>query len=732
MTKFSKLAREISQVDTEKSSLVILARSASHASLAEEIVLAQIHTTDILINILITTTAKYNLINSDNKLHNEVLAVAFSLARSSDSQQVFSEGHWRKTQIDADSILLSIQRTHGAVLTANSILNILQHIHSENTHQIESIEIPSLDKFVAALKVGHGEAFLCGVESNIARVIDNLSISAKKQRKEIGGLVSVLSFSKSINQLHKDLSHYLIQCLAAFQAPTASQDVGYIARKSDSALFLLFELMDKLAIASLAEIISPIVNELISKRIQGPMFSRAVRLSFLKGVDLFQRQPSLQGLIRLTETDDAAGFLVIQQLLCTNTKTNFHSGEESVLTNLIKITSKGLLVLARDLRRTVPLELTASKVSFDECISWLSLTPDTKHDQQTSLAKCLLLHYANCLGPRLILWLNQNHYRLGMPPKDVATLSALAGFDVPFILEANKRLYSNGLRNAITAPSKCNNIIDFMQLSLNEWKKKDKSVKQVDTIAKKPLVTVIFTTFKPNLQLFQLSLESILMQTHRAIEVIIIDDCSPSESSELLEALIANIAANHESSFVYKRNSSNVGQYVSRNTAIAMAKGEFIAIQDDDDISHPERLQTQISPMLTNFSIMATHANHIRISENARIMSDGDALGDIMGDAPISFIWRKQVFREIGYFLPTKTRGDIEFRTRMLHHYGAKAMHVLSQPLVIMRGGMGTVSADKEYCYRSALSALRYVMTHIPIGVDDADDAKRWIPILLQ
>ena len=136
--------------------------------------------------------------------------------------------------------------------------------------------------------------------------------------------------------------------------------------------------------------------------------------------------------------------------------------------------------------------------------------------------------------------------------------------------------------------------------------------------------------------------------------------------------------------------------------------------------------------MLMNLAIQATHARHIRISEDARIMSDGDALGEILGDAPVSFVVRKRVFDEIGSFLPTKTRGDVEFRTRVRRHYGNDAILVVPHPLVIVRGGMGTVSADKEYYYRSALSALRYMMTHIPSGIVESGNMQRYIPTLLQ
>ena len=704
----------------------------SLTSIARKIVHTQQYNADALIHILITSNDKCSRLIANRKLINAMIVLASSLARSLNSDHKFNNSNWKETQIDTETILLQIQNRAGAIINQNDIINILERNFLELSCKKVTIRIPLMKRFVTELKIGNEDLFLSAFEENLGCMIDDLSISPRKQRQEISGVISVLAFNKSMNKIHKYLTHYLDQCLANLENPASTKDIEYTARKTDSALYLIFELADKAALATIAEAISPIINELISKQLQAPMFSRGLRQSFLKGIGLIQCQRSLQGLIEITKTEEAICFLIIQHLMRFNTESNINSSEKNLVRNLLKISPNGLVLLARDLRRTVPNKLISQNLAFNECTSWLSETADKGDHRENSLAKCLVLHYANAFGPRLILWLHQNNHQIGFTPKDVAALSALAGFDVPFVLEANKRLYSDGLSHSIATPSKCNNIIDYMQLSLDEWEKSDKSANKVDSIANNPLVSVIFTTFKPNLHLFKLSLKSILLQTYRTIEVIIIDDCSPPESSRLLEVLIANITPDQKNSIVYKRCSSNVGQYVSRNMAIAMAKGEFIAIQDDDDISHPERLKSQLSPMLRNSAIMATYANHIRISENARILSDGNRLGEIMGDAPVSFIWRKQVFQEIGYFLPTKTRGDIEFRTRMKQHYGTKAIQALSQPLVIMRGGMATVSSDKEYYYRGALSALRYMMNHIPIGGDDAEGTKRWIPALLQ
>jgi len=658
--------------------------------------------------------------------------LAETLTRVSSQRDNFAGGYWKKTPISSENILLSIAVEPERSFALDDALGILQRALPRDPLVHPIIKVPTREKFVVELKAGRGEAYVNSVLQGIPIILDVLCTSAKRQKREIDELVFVLGFSKSIGLIHEHLIQYLERCLSEMRKQSLSLDPACINRRIDGAIYVLFELTEKSAIQNFVSTATPILTELMIRGLQAPLFSRAVRRSFLKGIDFFAAQPALIAVIKSTDTDDARGFVIIQHSLAAESDLARASQGTELINRLSAISSKGKELLARDMRRTVPNPSFGPKASLAECIAWLSQSDINGHVRKTSYAKCLLLHYFNCLRPGLILWLSKNHPRIAMERNDVLELSALAGYDVPYIVSLNQRLFSTGLIAGLATPSRCSNIVEYFQQNLKNWKRRPRSREFPGTNTEQPLVSVLFTTYKPDIELFKLSLESILFQAYRNIEVIVIDDCSPLDTSRQLESLIGAIAEHHAHPVIYQRNNSNVRQYVSRNTAIALAKGEFIAIQDDDDISHPERLRLQIAPMLKDREIMATHANHIRISNNARIMSDGDGLGEIQGDAPVSFIWRRQVFKEIGSFLPTKTRGDIEFRTRMRHHYGHAAIQALRHPLVLVRGGMGTVSSDMEYYNRSALAALRYMMMHIPPGVDNSQDSKRWVPTLLE
>jgi hypothetical protein len=732
MTNSVIQGKEILLASEKKCCFVVVTRDESLSTMCEKVFRSYIKEKFSYLNILISSNKKTKFLNVDNKNLNALLALSSALIRVSSETRAFRGGYWKETKISEESILLSIEVDHRQNLTCNDVHSILQKILSQETLEKLKNQVPTLKDFVIELNALHGGGYVNSIQSNLSSILDDISISFARQKKEITDLVSILHFSRSIDLIYEYLIQYLKKCLDRLQEQSPLIDAEYINRKIDGALYLLFELTEKAVIPAFASTVSILIKIMIRKGMHAPLLSRAVRQSFLKGIDFFKSDPALLSIINQTDTDDAKSFNIIYCLFSLEAY-NYNETTFMFFTeNLLQVSEKSLMALARDLRRKVPTASTQTRRLPADFIAWVSRADGVKNLRRNTISKFLLLVYSNLFRPGLVLWLHKNYRTVGLDFKDVVELSALVGYDVPYIVSVNKKLISFGLSFTMPAPSRCSNIVDFFQLCLKNWRNLDPSKLCSASHNEQPLVSVIFTTYQPDIDLLKLSIESIMFQVYKNIEVIVIDDCSPLNSSRQIESLIGSFAQHHTHSIIYQRNSSNVGQYASRNSAIAIARGEFIAFHDDDDISHPEQLCTQITSMLKNPEIKATHANHIRISNNSRVMSDGNELGEIQGDAPISFIFRKQVFQDIGFFLPTKTRGDIEFRTRMQRHYGKAAFLEIKHPLVLMRGGMGTVSSDKEYYYRSALNALRYVIMHMPSSADNLKYSERWIPSLLQ
>jgi hypothetical protein len=58
---------------------------------------------------------------------------------------------------------------------------------------------------------------------------------------------------------------------------------------------------------------------------------------------------------------------------------------------------------------------------------------------------------------------------------------------------------------------------------------------------------------------------------------------------------------------------------------------------------------------------------------------------------------RRDTALALGGFYPVRSRGDVEFRERLLRRFGAASLVQLEAPLYLMRGSAGTVSSGFEY-----------------------------------
>lgn len=104
----------------------------------------------------------------------------------------------------------------------------------------------------------------------------------------------------------------------------------------------------------------------------------------------------------------------------------------------------------------------------------------------------------------------------------------------------------------------------------------------------KKLISVVMSAYNSETTI-EKSLESILAQTYTEIEILVIDDNSSDNTYEICSFL----SKKHENLLVF-RNSNNLGLTKNLNNLINKSNGEFIARQDADDISLPNRLDIQL------------------------------------------------------------------------------------------------------------------------------------------
>lgn len=93
--------------------------------------------------------------------------------------------------------------------------------------------------------------------------------------------------------------------------------------------------------------------------------------------------------------------------------------------------------------------------------------------------------------------------------------------------------------------------------------------------------------YKTNTNHLLEAINSILSQTYRDFEFLILDDCPADSKVDVVNSF-------DDPRIIYIQNKQNLGISGARNKLLSLAKGEYIAIFDHDDISLPERLEKQV------------------------------------------------------------------------------------------------------------------------------------------
>lgn len=127
------------------------------------------------------------------------------------------------------------------------------------------------------------------------------------------------------------------------------------------------------------------------------------------------------------------------------------------------------------------------------------------------------------------------------------------------------------------------------------------------------LVSIITPTFNSEDYIIE-TYNSIKAQTYTQWEWIVTDDCS----SDHTVCLLKDIASQDKRVFIYE-NKQNVGAGAARNNSLSMARGQFIAFLDSDDLWDERKLAVQIGFMKNNGYIL-TYTSYQKIDEAGNLL----------------------------------------------------------------------------------------------------------------
>ena len=188
-----------------------------------------------------------------------------------------------------------------------------------------------------------------------------------------------------------------------------------------------------------------------------------------------------------------------------------------------------------------------------------------------------------------------------------------------------------------------------------------------------PLVTVIIPTYNRANQISR-AIHSVQAQSYKHWELLIVDDASNDDTAKI----ISNIA---DSRIQYIRHETNQGAAAARNTALAQAKGEYIAFLDSDDEWIPAKLEKQViyfEQLPASVGLIYTGAlivDSTEYKDKKMPVYRGNLLRQLLlenvivggGSSPMI---RKAVLNSVASFdIKLPARQDLDFWVRISQHY---------------------------------------------------------------
>jgi glycosyltransferase involved in cell wall biosynthesis len=183
-----------------------------------------------------------------------------------------------------------------------------------------------------------------------------------------------------------------------------------------------------------------------------------------------------------------------------------------------------------------------------------------------------------------------------------------------------------------------------------------------------PLVSVIMPAWNAA-RTIEMAVKSILGQTWQNLELIVIDDASSDDTWACLTRLAAL-----DSRLRIRRNSRNVGPYVSKNLGLDMVRGEWVTGHDADDWAHARRIERHIGYVLNQPTPPRASLTFMLRMTPTGIFDAITGVSDFSPDgamrvSSISTLFSRQfLVKHLGYWDTVRFGADTEMisRTRML------------------------------------------------------------------
>jgi glycosyltransferase involved in cell wall biosynthesis len=226
-------------------------------------------------------------------------------------------------------------------------------------------------------------------------------------------------------------------------------------------------------------------------------------------------------------------------------------------------------------------------------------------------------------------------------------------------------------------------------------------------MAKQVKVSVIIPTYN-SVRYVTEAIDSVLTQTYRDFEILVVDDGSKDETSEVLTKRYGDSIR-----YLYKENG---GVSSARNYGIERAEGKYIAFLDADDIWLPEKLEKQVDLLEKHPEVGLCYVSTQRVDEDLNFLNKIEAksyadycetlllnLNIVAGSCSSAMVRRDIISQTDGFDAKFSTYADWEFwlRLSLLTEFAP-----VKEDLVKYRMVKGSMSSKPEVSKLDALGVL--------------------------
>jgi tetratricopeptide (TPR) repeat protein len=240
----------------------------------------------------------------------------------------------------------------------------------------------------------------------------------------------------------------------------------------------------------------------------------------------------------------------------------------------------------------------------------------------------------------------------------------------------------------------------------------DNLVATANQVSSGPLVSVLMPAYRAEGTL-GFAVRSVLEQTWRNLELIVVDDLSPDSTFELAQTLTES-----DQRVRVIQLPENQGAYAARNAALRQAQGEYVTVHDADDWSHPQKIELQLRQLARSKRAQATKSEWVRSLDHLYFRGNTPATSSWITPNVSSLLLRAGVLRNLGGWDEVRVAADSDLERRLAHLKGSGAIlhtepgvplsFALESPTSLTRAGATHVSTARHGLRRTYHDASKH------------------------